>query len=165
MCDDSIVGEQQKMLLRRICLKDANNVIFLRPYRNPLRTNDFNDVRIYIRDRNDKDVSFLTPVAAVTQRALSEFKEVERNNELHMPLKNTIKRGEKSRKLNRSTTGRRKGRKSHKQRKKPSINPKTPQKEENVKINQQKNINVKTKNRQETHILGETGQQKNGIPE
>lgn len=35
----------------------------------------------------------VTPVAAETQRALSEFKEVERNNEPHMPLKNTIKRG------------------------------------------------------------------------
>ena len=93
MCDDSIVGEQQKPLLIRICLKDVNNVIFLRPYRIPFRTNDFNDVRIYIRDRNDQDVSFLTPVAAETQRALSEFKEVECNNEPHMPLKNTIKRG------------------------------------------------------------------------
>ena len=71
MCDDSIVGEQQKPLLRRICLKDVNNVIFLRPYRIPFRTNDFNDVRIYIRDRNDKDVSFLageTTVALVLKR-------------------------------------------------------------------------------------------------
>ena len=59
----------------------------------------------------------VTPVAAETQRALSEFKEVERNNEPHMPLKNTIKRGNKSRKLSRSTTGRRNGRKNHKQKK------------------------------------------------
>lgn len=29
----------------------------------------------------------VTPVAAETQRALSEFKEVERNHEPHMPLK------------------------------------------------------------------------------
>ena len=59
----------------------------------------------------------VTSVAAETQRALSEFKEVERNNEPHMPLKNTIKRGKKSRKLSRSTTGRRNGRKNHKQKK------------------------------------------------
>ena len=102
----------------------------------------------------------VTSVAAETQRALSEFKEVERNNEPHMPLKNTIKRGNKSRKLSRSTTGRRNGRKNHKQ-KKSKHQPKRRFKiEENVKIYQQKNINVKTKNRQETHILGETGQQK-----
>ena len=66
MCDDSIVGEQQKPLLRRICLKDANDVIFLRPYRIPLCTNDFNEVRIYIRDRNHKDVSFLAGETMVT---------------------------------------------------------------------------------------------------
>lgn len=43
VCDDSIVGGSQKPLLRRIVLKNNNNVVFERPYRIPLRINDLGD--------------------------------------------------------------------------------------------------------------------------
>jgi hypothetical protein len=58
--DDSIVRAAQKPLLRRIVLEDAKNVVFLRPYRIPFRTNDFRDIHVYIKDKQDADVSFLT---------------------------------------------------------------------------------------------------------
>lgn len=49
ICDDNIVQASQKPLLRRIVLKDANNVIFLLPYRVPLRTNDFRDIHVIMK--------------------------------------------------------------------------------------------------------------------
>ena len=66
VCDDSIVRAAQKPLLRRIVLEDAKNVVFLRPYRIPLRTNDFRDVHVYIKDKRGADVSFLTGETTVT---------------------------------------------------------------------------------------------------
>jgi hypothetical protein len=66
VCDGSIVGERQKPLLRRIVLENESNVIFMRPYRVPLRINDLRDVHVYIRDKNDGDVSFLTGEWTVT---------------------------------------------------------------------------------------------------
>lgn len=52
VCDDSIVGGSQKPLLRRIVLKNNNNVVFERPYRIPLRINDLGDTSTsYLRCR------------------------------------------------------------------------------------------------------------------
>jgi hypothetical protein len=66
VCDDTIVGEHQKPLLRRIVLEDRKNVIFLRPYRVPLRTNDLDTIHLYIRDGNDVEPSFLVGTSTVT---------------------------------------------------------------------------------------------------
>lgn len=66
VCDDSIVGGSQKPLLRRIVLKNNNNVIFERPYRIPLRIKDFGDIHVYIKDKQDADSSFLTGESTVT---------------------------------------------------------------------------------------------------
>ena len=66
ICDESIVGEHKKPLLRQIVVEDAKNVIYLRPYRIPLRLNNFSDVHVYIRDKQDRDVSFLTGESTVT---------------------------------------------------------------------------------------------------
>lgn len=66
VCDDSIVGGSQKPLLRRIVLKNNNNVIFERPYRIPLRINDIGDIHVYIKDKQDADASFLAGESTVT---------------------------------------------------------------------------------------------------
>lgn len=65
-CDDSFVGERQKPLLRRLVLENNQNVIFLRPYRVPLRINDLRDIHVYIRDKNDNNVSLLIGESTVT---------------------------------------------------------------------------------------------------
>jgi hypothetical protein len=66
VCDDSIVRAVQKPLLRRIVLEEAKNVVFLRSYMIPLRTNDFRDIHVYIKDERDANVSFLTGETTVT---------------------------------------------------------------------------------------------------
>lgn len=66
VCDDSIVGDRQKPLLRRIVVENDANVIFLRPYRVPLRTNDLGAIHLYIRDGNDAEPSFLVGQFTVT---------------------------------------------------------------------------------------------------
>jgi hypothetical protein len=66
VCDDTIVGEHQKPLLRRIVLEDRKNVLFLRPYRVPLRTNDLGTIHLYIRDDNGAEPSFLVGTSTVT---------------------------------------------------------------------------------------------------
>ena len=65
-CDDTIVGDRQKPLLRRIVVEDNGNVIFLRPYRIPLRTNDLGNLHLYIRDGGDAEPSFLAGQSTVT---------------------------------------------------------------------------------------------------
>lgn len=66
ICEDTIIGECQGPLLRRIYLIDSKNQIFLRLYRKPLRINDLTDLHIYIKDKNGGDASFLTGESAVT---------------------------------------------------------------------------------------------------
>lgn len=66
ICEDTIIGERQGPLLRRIYLTDSKNQIFLRPYRIPLRSNDLTDMHIYIKDNNTGDASFLTGDSTVT---------------------------------------------------------------------------------------------------
>lgn len=66
VCDDSIVGGSSKPLLRRIVLKNTDNIIFEHPYRIPLRTKDLRDIHVYIKDSQDADVSFLTGDSTVT---------------------------------------------------------------------------------------------------
>lgn len=66
ICDDTIIGERQGPLLRHMYLTNAENNIFLRPYRIPLRINDLTDLHLYIKDRNHGDASFLTGESTVT---------------------------------------------------------------------------------------------------
>lgn len=66
ICEDTIIGECQGPLLRRIYLIDSKNQIFSRPYRIPLRINDLTDLHIYIKDKNGGDASFLTGDSTVT---------------------------------------------------------------------------------------------------
>lgn len=66
VCDDSIVGGNSKPLLRRIVLKNTDNIIFEHPHRIPLRTKDLRDIHVYIKVSQDADVSFLTGESTVT---------------------------------------------------------------------------------------------------
>ena len=58
ICEDTIIGECQGPLLRRIYLINSKNQIFLRTYRIPLRINDLTDLHIYIKDKNGEESSF-----------------------------------------------------------------------------------------------------------
>lgn len=60
------MGERQKPLLRRIVLENDKNLVFLRPYRVPLRINDLGVIHLYIRDVNDDEPSFLNGESTVT---------------------------------------------------------------------------------------------------
>lgn len=66
VCDESIVRGSSKPLLRRIVLKNTDNITFEQPYRIPMRTKDLRDIHVYIKDVQDADVSFLTGVLTVT---------------------------------------------------------------------------------------------------
>lgn len=66
VCDDSIVEGSSKPLLRRIVLKNTDNIIFEDPYKIPLRNKDLRDIHIYIKDSQDADISFLTGESTVT---------------------------------------------------------------------------------------------------
>ena len=66
VCDDTIVGEKQVPLLRRIYLEDKKNTIFTTPYQVPLRIADLSDIHIYIKDAQDKNASFITGSLCVT---------------------------------------------------------------------------------------------------
>jgi hypothetical protein len=66
VCDDINMRATQKPLLRRIVLEGAKNFAFLCPYRIPLHTNDFRDIHVYIKDKQDADVLFLTGETTVT---------------------------------------------------------------------------------------------------
>lgn len=66
ICDDTIVGERQVPLLRRVYLEDTRNIIFLRPYRVPLRINELTELHVFIKDKNDRDASFLVGESTLT---------------------------------------------------------------------------------------------------
>lgn len=66
ICDESIVGEKVLPLLRRVYISNTGNTIFLKPYRIPIRFTDLTDIHIYIKDRKDKDASFLFGELTVT---------------------------------------------------------------------------------------------------
>jgi hypothetical protein len=66
VCQDSIVGEGELPLLRRVVLEKTGNNIYTNPYEVPLRLGEFQDVRIYIRDSSNQEASFLKGVVTVT---------------------------------------------------------------------------------------------------
>ena len=66
LCQDSIVGERELPLLRRVFLEKAGNNIYNNPYEVPLRLGEFQDVRVYIRDSSNQAASFLKGGVTVT---------------------------------------------------------------------------------------------------
>lgn len=66
LCQDSIVGERELPLLRRVFLEKTGNNIYNNPYEVPLRLGEFQDVRVYIKDSTNHPVSFLNGGVTVT---------------------------------------------------------------------------------------------------
>jgi hypothetical protein len=66
LCDDTIVGDEEVPLLRRIWLKKSGNMIYQVPFAVPLRFCRPQDVHIYIRDKHNKPASFLQGDVTVT---------------------------------------------------------------------------------------------------
>ena len=66
LCDDTVIGESELPLLRRIYLEDTKNVIFQIPYKVPLRIANFRDIHLYIMDKDRNMASFLSGEVTVT---------------------------------------------------------------------------------------------------
>ncbi|KAJ8310816.1 hypothetical protein KUTeg_012681 [Tegillarca granosa] len=66
LCDDTIVGERELPLLRRIYLKSSDNYIYDQPYEVPLKTVVFQDIQINIKDSNHELASFLQGEVTLT---------------------------------------------------------------------------------------------------
>jgi len=66
LCDDTIVGENELPLLRRVYLEKTGNLIFQYPFEVPLRLGQFSDVHVYIRDGKNRPASFLSGEVTVT---------------------------------------------------------------------------------------------------
>lgn len=59
ICDDTIVGDTELPLLRRIYL-DKENIIYQSPYEVPIKLGQFQDIHVYIRDAKNSPASFLS---------------------------------------------------------------------------------------------------------
>ncbi|KAJ8300877.1 hypothetical protein KUTeg_022396, partial [Tegillarca granosa] len=66
LCDNTIVGEREVPLLRRIYVANSINHIFEYPYEAPLKTVAFQDIQIYINDSKQELASFLSGEVTVT---------------------------------------------------------------------------------------------------
>lgn len=66
LCEDTVVGERELPLLRRVYTRKSSNITYKIPYEVPLRLGHFGDVHIYIRDRNNEPASFLSGEVTVT---------------------------------------------------------------------------------------------------
>lgn len=66
LCQDSIVGERELPLLRRVFLEKTGNNIYNNPYEVPLRLGEIQDVRVYIKDPTNQPASFLNGGVTVT---------------------------------------------------------------------------------------------------
>ena len=65
VCVGSFVGKSERPLLRRVQVQ-KKNIIFESPYYVPVRVNELNQIRVYIKDRNDEDCSFLNKDTCIT---------------------------------------------------------------------------------------------------
>lgn len=65
VCAGSFVGKSERPLLRRVQVQ-KKNIIFESPYYVPVRVNELNQIRVYIKDRNDEDCSFLNKGTCIT---------------------------------------------------------------------------------------------------
>lgn len=66
LCDDTVVGEMELPLLRRVHARKTTNISYKIPYEIPLRLGHFGDVHIYIRDEHNEPASFLSGEVTVT---------------------------------------------------------------------------------------------------
>ena len=65
LCHDSIVGEREIPLLRRVYLEKPN-IIYQYPYEVPIKLGQFQDVHVYITDAKNAPASFLSGEVTVT---------------------------------------------------------------------------------------------------
>ena len=65
ICEDTIVGEREISLLRRVYL-DKQNIIYQNPYEVPIKLGQFQDVHVYIKDAKNAPASFLSGEVTVT---------------------------------------------------------------------------------------------------
>lgn len=68
LCQDSFVGSSEQPLLRRVFYEDVknSNIIYTQPYYVPVKLTDVQQIRIYIKDENGNDASFLKKKVTVT---------------------------------------------------------------------------------------------------
>ena len=67
LCEDTIVGDKELPLLRRVYLKRSSpNEIFIYPYEVPTRLGQVHDVHVYIKDETGQEASFLREETTVT---------------------------------------------------------------------------------------------------
>lgn len=67
LTENTIVGENEIPLLRRVFARDAEvNIIYSNPYPVPIKIGIFQDVHIYITTSTNELASFLTGTVAVT---------------------------------------------------------------------------------------------------
>ncbi|OOZ36454.1 hypothetical protein BOW52_10770 [Solemya elarraichensis gill symbiont] len=66
LCDDSVVGETELPLLRRVCMKRAGTEIYSLPYAVPVKLGHATEVHVYIKDRDGAPASFLGGKVTVT---------------------------------------------------------------------------------------------------
>ena len=65
ICEDTIVGEREMPLIRRVYL-DKQNIIYQYPYEVPIKLGQFQDVHVYIKDAKNAPASFLSGEVTVT---------------------------------------------------------------------------------------------------
>ena len=65
ICEDTIVGEREMLLIRRVYL-DKQNIIYQYPYEVPIKLGQFQDVHVYIKDAKNAPASFLSGEVTVT---------------------------------------------------------------------------------------------------
>ena len=67
LCDNTVLGGHEVPLLRRVWLKDnKQNIIYQVPYDVPLRIGQFQDVHIFINDKQGNRASFIQDKVSVT---------------------------------------------------------------------------------------------------
>ena len=65
ICEDTIVGEREMPLIRRVYL-DKQNIIYQYPYEVPIKLGQLQDVHVYIKDAKNAPASFLSGEVTVT---------------------------------------------------------------------------------------------------
>ena len=65
ICEDTIVGEREMPLIRRVYL-EKENIIYQCPYEVPIKLGQFQDVHVYIKDAKNAPASFLSGEVTVT---------------------------------------------------------------------------------------------------
>lgn len=66
LCDNTVLAGHELPLLRRVYMKNEENIIYQLPYEVPLRIGQFQDVHVYIKDSNSNPASFIKEKVTVT---------------------------------------------------------------------------------------------------